>query len=50
MFIEDRFLWNTIGNVLPEATQKVKEEIYTILHRKKTWRIDEIEKMYAERK
>lgn len=49
MFIDDRFLWNAIENVLPMASQKVKEEIYTILDEKGKWTIREIEKMYAER-
>ena len=50
MRIVDRYLWVTIGNVLPTATQKVKEEIYTILFEKGRWTIGEIEKMYEERK
>ena len=49
MYIVDRFLWNTIGEVIPEATEEIKKEIYDILHERGRWRIDTIEAMYAER-
>ena len=49
MKIVDIFMWNTIGRVIPQATQKEKEEIYSELFGK-VWRIDDIERLYAERK
>lgn len=48
MRIEDRFMWNTIEQVIPHATQEIKEEIYKKLFGK-TWTIAEIERLYAER-
>lgn len=39
------FTWNTISEVLPEATEEEKDEIYEeIIH--KTWTIDMIEELY----
>ena len=49
MYIEDKFLWSTIGEVLPTASTNIKKEIYDILHKRERWRIDTIEAMYAER-
>ena len=49
MKIVDIFMWNTIGQVIPQATQKEKEEIYSKLFGK-VWRIDDIERLYEERK
>ena len=49
MRIEDRFMWNTIEQVIPQATQKEKEEIYSKLFGK-VWRIDDIERLYEEMK
>jgi hypothetical protein len=48
--IRDRFLWNTICDVLHGAEQEAIEEIYKVLHEKGMWTIAEIEQMYEERK
>ena len=44
--VVDMFLWNTIKDVLPMAGDKVREQIYDVLHAQPTWRIADIEAMY----
>ena len=44
---EDMFMWKTICDVLPQASEIVKEKIYEQLEGT-TWSIKKIEKLYSE--